>query len=90
MNDNIVSKLGRTFGIAAAAFSMTMAPVSAADYPEMKLKVAHALSETFLWSDVDKWFFNRHSPSRVYSGPRCSRISFRSTLLGKLRQFLGM
>ena len=57
MKNALVQKLGRTFSMAAVAFTMTLAPVSAADYPEMKLKVAHALSETFLWADVDKWFF---------------------------------
>jgi len=58
MKKYFAPKLGRTLGMAAVAISMSLAPASAADYPEMKLKVAHALSEAFLWADVDKWFFS--------------------------------
>ena len=48
----------RTAALGAFAMGLVMSAASAQDYPEMTLKMAHSLPETFVQSQkADKWFF---------------------------------
>lgn len=58
MTNNAISFIKRTLGAAAIAASFLAPAAVAKDYPEITLKVAHGLPETYIWSEhVDKWFF---------------------------------
>ncbi|WP_340151312.1 C4-dicarboxylate TRAP transporter substrate-binding protein [uncultured Sneathiella sp.] len=87
MKNTVISKLGLMFGGAAVAFSLTMSSASAeGSYPETKLKVAHALPETYVWSEqVDKWFFNELE--RRSDGKITAQIFWNGSLVGPKQVF---
>lgn len=61
MKNNALSFVRRTLGAVAIATSLVSTSAIAQDteYPEMTIKVGHALPETFIWAEfVDKWFFS--------------------------------
>ena len=87
MKNKGIAKLGFTVGAAAVAFSMMLSPASAEEsYPETKLKVAHALPETYVWSEkVDKWFFKELE--RRSDGKITAQIFWNGSLVGPKQVF---
>lgn len=87
MKNKGITKLGFTVGAAAVALSMMLSPVSAEDsYPETKMKVAHALPETYVWSEqVDKWFFSELE--RRSNGKITAQIFWNGSLVGPKQVF---
>lgn len=79
--------LGFTMGAAAVAFTMMLSPALAEEsYSETKLKVAHALPETYVWSEeVDKWFFKELE--RRSNGKITAQIFWNGSLVGPKQVF---
>jgi|TARA_R100000005_G_scaffold96425_1_gene83184 TRAP-type C4-dicarboxylate transport system substrate-binding protein len=86
MQNKLASNLGRLAGAAAIAFSVMFSAALAEDYPKMNMKVAHALPETYVWSEqVDKWFFSELE--KRTNGQVTAQIFWNGSLVGPKQVF---
>lgn len=86
MGSNLISYLGCIAGATAIAFAVTVSCAAAEDYPKTNLKVAHALPETYIWSEqVDKWFFSELE--KRTNGQVTSQIFWNGSLVGPKQVF---